>query len=163
MPYTCEICGREIYGKPLKVKIGNSVFVACPECARNRIIVQEEKPKKLIIPIKRVKKAKTKPKPANISNTLVICENAGEIVRKARERLGLKREELARKLNIKKSYLESIEAGRTYPDVQTAKLLERYLKVKIITVEEEEAPPHQHSVNTKVTLGEIIRIKKRKH
>ncbi len=86
----------------------------------------------------------------------------GKIIKNARERLKLKREVLATKLGIKRSHLENIELERIKPDIALAKKFERLLGIRILEKTEEtvvSATPQ--SLDTSLTLGEVIKLKKK--
>ncbi|MCW4019757.1 MAG: TIGR00270 family protein, partial [Candidatus Bathyarchaeota archaeon] len=43
---TCEVCGREIVGKPLKAMIGEAKMVVCRDCAKLGSVYWEVKPRR---------------------------------------------------------------------------------------------------------------------
>jgi putative transcription factor len=60
-----------------------------------------------------------------------MAEDLGAIVQKAREKLGITREELALKVFEKSSVIHKIEAGNFVPDDKAIKKLEAALGVKL--------------------------------
>ncbi|MEM0083381.1 MAG: helix-turn-helix domain-containing protein [Nitrososphaerota archaeon] len=87
-------------------------------------------------------------------------EGYGEIIRKAREKLGMTREELGALIQDKASVIKKIENEELKPTIEQAKKLEKTLKVKILVevseeVEELFKPPKTKP--TGVTLGDLMR------
>jgi putative transcription factor len=64
---------------------------------------------------------------------LEVVEGFGEVVKGARERLGLTQEELGRRIGEKASVVRRIESEEMVPDITLAKKLEHTLKVKLLT------------------------------
>lgn len=87
-------------------------------------------------------------------------EGYGEIIRKAREKLGLTREELGALIQDKASVIKKIENEELKPTIEQAKKIEKTLKVKILVevseeVEELFKPPKPKPSG--VTLGDLLR------
>lgn len=85
-------------------------------------------------------------------------ENLGEVIRSARERLGLTQEELANLVQEKVSIIRKIEAGSFRPSLELARNIEKALKVRIIRELKDEdiriTPPSGQARG--VTLGDIL-------
>jgi len=85
-------------------------------------------------------------------------ERLGDVIRSARERLGLTQEELANLVQEKVSVIKKLEAGSFRPPLELARNIERVLKVKIIRELKDEdiriTPPP--AFNRGVTLGDIL-------
>ena len=187
--YVCEICGGTFVGRPVVVDLGGYKATVCPSCARTirssmraaerRVSLPKravraplaEAPEK-VRPLKGARarpkvevpvKSKSRREPRIEEFTLV--ENYGEVLRKAREELGLTVEWVAEAANIKESLLRKIEAGKIAPSYRVARTLERILEVKIISrgpPSEEEAPSYVPPQQDKpLTLGEVLTIKKK--
>ncbi|MCK5408790.1 MAG: hypothetical protein KAJ30_00875, partial [Candidatus Heimdallarchaeota archaeon] len=43
---TCEMCGIEIYSKPINIEIEGAVLLVCPSCAKHGKQIIKTKPKK---------------------------------------------------------------------------------------------------------------------
>jgi len=187
--YVCEICGGTFVGRPVVVDLGGYKATVCPSCARTirssrraagrRVSLPKravraplaEAPEK-VRPLKGARarpkvevpvKSKSRREPRIEEFTLV--ENYGEVLRKAREALGLTVEWVAEAANIKESLHRKIEAGKIAPSYRVARTLERILEVKIISrgpPREEEAPSYVPPQQDKpLTLGEVLTIKKK--
>ena len=141
----CEICGKST--KLVRARIENSVLHVCTNCARFGDILPEEQTRKIIeqAPIEAIE----------------IDPSYASIIRLKREALGLKREQLARRLNEKASVLERIEHGKMGLDEKLAKKLEKALHVKLLGYRE----PHIDVKSQKsqdITFGDVVKLKNRK-
>lgn len=149
----CEICGKKIMGRPIRVKIEGSVMDVCADCSRfGKVQRQPEKPRRA--PRRRT----TRP----MEPVYEVLEDYSRIIREAREKRGWSREDLAKKMNEKVSVIHRIEAGRMEPDIKLAKRFERILNIRILEkFEEEETPGARAGSFRGATIGDIARIKKR--
>jgi len=171
----CEVCGREIVGKPHKVIIEGAKMITCNECAKlssdywtpesKRLEMKSPPKKKAISPLTLNRSIVSGEKAASIavsSEDLEVVEGFGLIVRRARERLNLTPEDLGKKIGEKESVIKKIESEKIIPDIRLAMKLEHALKIKILS-----KPAEPQVVKTTptskyergVTLGEIIHIK----
>ena len=115
----CEICGE----KPAEVKarIESSVLQVCSHCAGlGRVICKVEQPK---------------PKPVLLAKDTfaeeVLTEDYAVKIRAARNLAKMTQEEFATKLNVNLAVLKAAESGKRL-DLQTAKKIERALKIKLV-------------------------------
>ncbi|BDH79404.1 MAG TPA: TIGR00270 family protein [Methanothermobacter sp.] len=149
----CEICGKKIMGKPIRVKIEGSVMDVCADCSKfGKVQRQPEKPKRA--PRRRTARP--------MEPVYEVLEDYNRIIREAREKRGWSRENLAKKMNEKVSVIHRIEAGRMEPDIKLAKKFEKTLNIRILEkFEEEETPGARAGSFRGATIGDIARIKKR--
>ncbi|GAB4317175.1 MAG: multiprotein bridging factor aMBF1 [Methanobacteriaceae archaeon] len=150
----CEICGKNIIGKPMRTKIEGSVMYACNECAKLGKIQRE--------PVK-TRKQRIAPRPPRKKEpTYEVHEEYNKIVRDAREKKGWSREDLAEKIYEKVSVINRIESGKMIPDVKLAKKLENILKISITEkIEDSESQEFKATNIRGSTIGDIARIKKK--
>lgn len=90
----------------------------------------------------------------------IVVNDYAEKIRKKREILGLKQEDLAKKINEKESLMQKIESGHFEPSIGLAKKIGKFLKIKLIEDYQEE---HGNRTKTKIdsfTIGDLIKIKK---
>ncbi len=138
--------------------MGGRTVPVCKRCSPRRF---QRKP--------HVKEKGYKPKPTVKRRTLAeepeytLIDGYGRLIKTAREKLHLKREDLAAKLGIKRSHLENIELERIKPSINLAKKFERLLNIQILEkIEEEPVVLTSSSVSgTSLTLGEVLKLKKR--
>ncbi len=164
MTTTCELCGREIKGVPYSLTIDHVKVIVCKSCAnkyKDAQPLRKSTPRSL--PIKQRIFTPTVRPPRELRYTVV--DDYAQLIREAREMLGLTREVLARMVGEKESVIKKIEDGRLIPSIDLARKLERVLKINLVieeTTEEElytyETPHHTYEL----TLGDIVEIKKPK-
>jgi putative transcription factor len=154
----CEICGRPIEGEPVPVEVDKAVLYVCRSCAaRYGKKVFSQVPQQRGAPPPRPRRAPA-PRPPPVELELV--ENYGEVIRRARENLGLARETLAVMLGIKETVLRRIEAGQLQPDISLAKKLEKTLGVKLLVEAQDEGGAKGGGrVERGLTLGEVAEIR----
>ncbi|MCX8146860.1 MAG: multiprotein bridging factor aMBF1 [Candidatus Woesearchaeota archaeon] len=151
---SCEMCGKE--ERLLKVEVEGAVLSVCKECAKFGKIISS--------PVTFIKKEKVtkivkaqKPEPFEI-----IVPGYGKLVKKKREELGLKQEELAKKIAEKETLIQKIETEQIEPSIEVARKLERFLGIKI--VEEYEEKGGALSTKTKTaefTIGDLMKRDKK--
>ena len=148
---TCELCGKE--SKLMDVIIEGSVISVCNECSKYGVIVKGKVEEKKEIKFTRL--------PEDDINEFVI-ETCSERVKEAREKLGLKQEELAKKLNAKESVVHKIESKSLIPNLDLAKKLEIVLKIKLIERRNEVYSKKNISLKDKdLTIGDLVNLKKK--
>ncbi len=140
----CEMCGNEV-ASTSRVRIEGSVLQVCPECARFGAAVD---PPPAPAP---AASAAGPARPRSFSPTvagrgprrleerdlyteigeLELADDWGQRVRRARESLTWTPEELAKRLNEKKSVVLKIETGDIHPPDSLVRKLEHLLKVRL--------------------------------
>lgn len=129
----CELCGREIKGKPILIEVEGAILRVCPECARFGKVVQEARrasPSAHVNLAPRRERAPAQPV-IDVENYELV-EGYGQIIKRARESMGLTQDQLGLKTGIKPSLIAKIEQEKFYPDIATARRIEHALRVKII-------------------------------
>lgn len=149
----CEICGKTIQGRPIRVKIDGSVMQTCKECSKFGKI-QKEPPRPV--------KPRTQPRRPRIREpTYEVSEDYNTVIRVAREKNGWSREELAQKLNEKASVINRVEAGKMIPDIKLSRKLEKILNIVIVDkIDDEQLEDTVRSKIGGTTIGDIAQIKK---
>lgn len=118
----CDLCGKR--DNLVRARIDGVLLNVCRNCAKSGTIVEPIKP----IKIKRVFASKTE------SEELIVPD-FNQKIRIARQKNGLKQEELASKINEKLSVISSVESGKRMPDLKLAKKLERFFGITLIEKE----------------------------
>ena len=149
----CEICGKNIIGKPIRVKIDGSVMQTCKECSKfGKVQKEPRKPAK----------PRTIPRRPRIREpSYEVSEDFNTIIRQAREKKAWSREELAKKLYEKASVIGRIESGKMIPDIKLARKIEKILNISILDKIEDEQP--EDTVSSRrggTTIGDIAHIKR---
>lgn len=112
----CEVCGQRIIGKPYRVSIEGVVVLACEQCSSLGYRLKE---------VDRAAAAE------ELFDMPELVEEYPRLIRRARERLGLKQEELAKRLLERVSVVKKLEAGNLRPDERLIRKLQRVLKVQL--------------------------------
>jgi len=162
----CEVCGRQIFGTPIRAIIEGAKMSVCGECAKLSSGYWESKPQRRakksverqpIIPVSR-----RKPIPS-VTETLELVDDFGQRVRQARRKLELSHEDLGKKIGEKVSVLRKIESGKMTPDHMLAEKLQHALRIKLLVPPTEpKVPSGALSHPREATLGDVARLKKRK-
>ncbi|MCX8161454.1 MAG: multiprotein bridging factor aMBF1, partial [Candidatus Bathyarchaeota archaeon] len=127
----CELCGRMV-SRAMKIEVEGATVEVCGECAskaKARVIREIKRDSATVKP-----KLRTNLERDDISMELeskILRQDYGRIIREARERCGLRIEDLARIIGEKSSVIQRIEAGKLKPDLELASKLEKILKISL--------------------------------
>ena len=146
------MCGRE--GADIRAIVEGTVLNVCKTCAKFGNVIEIKKPVvneevRRVIPIKQVE----------IVDRIV--DNYASIVKKEREKSGLKQEEVAKQIAEKESVIHKIETGNLKPSLKLAKKLEQFFKIKLIEEYKEEKSKVLDLKDSDLTIGDLLRIKKK--
>ena len=159
----CDMCSspEKIY----KIEVEGSILNVCEKCASFGKVVRKIRPEMPEKKQKQVQKAAKKlaeEKAKKETETVqIITPNFSLIIRKAREKLGLKQEELAKKIAEKESVIHKLESGSIIPAIPLARKLEKFLRISLVETIEVDSPEtsDRRSSSEGLTLGDLIRIK----
>jgi len=143
----CEMCGKET--SLFSAIIEGSQMRVCENCAKFGKVLRKP------VSDLRVNVSVKKAEPVE-----ALVENFGQIVRSAREKLGLTQKDFALKLTEKESVINKIESGSFSPPISLARKLEKILKIKLVEVEKEEEVSSESKRSGPMTIGDLIKIKK---
>ena len=159
----CEVCGRQILGTPFRAIIEGANMTVCSQCSKLGSGYWEPRPqsrakqsmkRQPIQPFVKIKQRITVPE------TLEVVDNFAQLVRPAREGLGMSHEDLGRKIRERVSVLRKIESGKMVPDLGLAEKLEHTLKIKLrVPTSDPKAQSSSSSKPRGTTLGDIIKFK----
>ncbi|WP_295721793.1 multiprotein bridging factor aMBF1 [uncultured Methanobrevibacter sp.] len=162
----CEMCGKPIEGKPIRVKIDGAAMDVCKDCSKFGKIQKVPRPSQYMQ--KKDKNKKRTNKPArnyskNDEPAEELVENYGSIIRNARESKKLSREQLGEKIFEKVSVISKIETEKMDPDLKLARKLEKTLNIKLIEKSEKiDLESYQNISRGGNTIGSVVKIKKSK-
>jgi len=150
----CEMCGKKT--ELFKAIVEGTELKICDGCSKFGKITSRVKEN-----FKKTKK-KIEIEQEELPEIIqIISSDYSNKVKSSRESLGLKQEELAKKLNEKESIIHKIETGHFEPNISLARKLEKFLKIKLV---EEEKIEKEKSVKINssegLTIGDILKIKK---
>ncbi|MEK6856662.1 MAG: multiprotein bridging factor aMBF1 [Nanoarchaeota archaeon] len=143
---SCDLCGKE--SELFVANIEGSIVHSCKNCCRFGNVIGKFEEFKSEIKIKKY---------AEKENTETLIENYSEIIRKERNRKGLKQDELAMKLNVKESIIHKIENGQMVPSLDIARKIEKFFGIKLIENIPDIKINLEHSEMKGFTLGDIIK------
>ena len=148
------MCGSN--RKLVRAKIEGTVLDVCQGCARFGEIVKVPRPVTLN-PHKRHVIHKNLPEKIE-----VIVLNYYSLIKSAREKRGLKQEDVARKMSEKESLYHRIESGQVKPSIRMAKKLEEFFKIKLVEEHSDKMQATMASApinKNAMTIADIIRKK----
>jgi len=150
----CHICGqpavKQAYVEGAKVHV-------CAECARYGKEVAKPPVLKGRVAVGAA--------PAAPLKELFPVDGYGEKIRRAREKMGMRPEDLAAKIFITKNELVHLEEERLKPAEKTARKLEKELNIALLVEKREddgEKPLKTTGRKGGLTLADVVEIKSRK-
>ena len=151
----CEICGKKIAGRPVRVKIEGSIMQTCQDCSKFGKVQKE--------PQRAVKRRTAPRRPRIREPSYEVSEDFNTLVRVAREKKGWSREDLAKKVYEKASVVSRIESGKMVPDIKLARKLENILSINLLDKVENEQTEETGPQRVRgATIGDIAQIKRNK-
>lgn len=149
------MCGKE--DQLFKTEIEGTELNVCKACSRYGKVITLIK-----VEVKQEKKPKIVGKKEGESQKEVaftIVEDYANRIKKAREKLGMKQEEFAKKINEKESLIHKIETEHFEPNISLAMKIERFLKIKLIEQYEESHIKKAEAESDSFTIGDILKTK----
>ena len=146
----CDMCGKD--GELYQAKIEGTVMNVCRNCAKFGKVIRKRVVEKIEI---RKKEAPKEEGPVEM-----VVANYNELIKNAREKLGLKQEELAQQLNLKTSMINNIERKKFKPNPDLARKLEKNLRIKLVEEYEEEKSFSGSGQSSGMTFGDLIKKRK---
>jgi len=152
----CELCGRECDCRP--AVIDGVKMMLCPGCIRHGTIIKDEKPSNIKPNVLSNKIFKPKVKDVYKDMNKELVSNWNILIKNARKKKGLSREELGFKINERTVTIAKIENGDLRPSDKMVKKLEKELG---ITLNEEvksvSSISNISSSRKGLTLGDFIK------
>lgn len=150
----CELCGKN--EGTLQVLVEGSSLAACNKCKNFGTVVG------VLTSAAKAPSKQTVNKPTVEEPTEFLVRDYSKRIKSAREKLGKTQEEFAQLLREKASMVSKIETGQFEPTIETAKKLERILKIKLIeTTGVEVQEIHKQQKTEGFTIGDFIKVKDR--
>ena len=143
----CEMCGKSV--ELFNTNVEEVVMKLCRPCSRFGKAVRTQK--KIIL------QKKNPSRKMEVIESLV--PNAAKLVKNAREGLGLKQVELAKRIAERESIIQKIESGSFRPSTSLIKKLEKTLKITLLEkVKEEIDLPEEKSTKTgALTIADLMK------
>ncbi|MEM2082633.1 MAG: multiprotein bridging factor aMBF1 [Candidatus Bathyarchaeia archaeon] len=160
----CEICGKEIFGRPKRIIVERAELTVCQDCSKLGEPAAEVRGVASRATRPRAAARKVAPKIPKELLESEVCEDFAERVRRGRIAAAMSQEDLAKRINEKVSVIQRVESGKMVPSVRLCKALEHALKIKLLVEARAEEPiPRSQLVGASYepTLGDLARIKKK--
>ncbi len=164
----CEICGREIVGKPGRSLVEGAKLIVCQQCSSlgtslpsfpdrpNRPLARPLiSPSHTHAPIERL------PKAVEDSD---LVEEYPTVIKEGREKHSLTQQDLAFKAKEKVTVIQKIEIGKMLPTMRLAKELEHILRIRLLVPRDDldlPALPRRTVPQPGVTLGDVALVRHR--
>jgi len=151
----CEMCGRET--ELYETIVEGTKLEVCKDCSSfGNVVAKKEGIEEKVKPWISEKRILPGEKE-------IVVDDCANIVKSARERKKMTQKDLAMAIAEKESVIHKIESGQIIPWMKTAKKLEQFLRVKLITKYEgnSEGVRIDFKDNT-MTIGDILKIKEKK-
>lgn len=155
----CELCGKEILGKPKRVVVEGAELETCATCGGFGTEIR--RPRTSVGPTSKVA-AHSRTRYRDIYRQMEgeIDPDFDDIVKNARKRAGITQEQLAAQIMEKALVIKKIERKELTPDDKLRKKLEKALNVNlIIEIGREKAQRGKPSGN--LTLGDVAVVRRR--
>jgi putative transcription factor len=169
----CEICGREIVGKPGRTLVEGARLIVCQQCSNigtrlpgfpdkspGRPVPAAVMGRRPVVSSSRTHAPIEKmPKVVEESD---LIEEYPVAVKEARAKLGLSQQDLAFKAKEKVTVIQKIEIGKMLPTMRLAKELEHILHVRLLVPRDEleiPAPPRRQIASPEPTLGDVALVR----
>ncbi|HSV50275.1 MAG TPA: multiprotein bridging factor aMBF1, partial [Candidatus Acidoferrales bacterium] len=163
----CEVCGRKIHQDPVRAKIEGATLTVCVECSKHGQVVYGEPAAAASTPVSPTKSYQhipvimKKPPVSTVQISQEVVEDYANVIRVAREKMGLTLEDLGKKVAERASLLKHIENGKVEPNNQLASRLEHVLKITLmVAIADEKVQVAPKRPSEGMTLGDLIDMSK---
>lgn len=157
----CDMCGRE--QAVLRASVEGSTMSLCEGCSKFGKVVGR-------IAVAAAAKKKEEKVAAAVpeDETDFIVANFGQLLKQKREEMGrkledsfMKLEDFAKLIAVKESVLHKMETGAYKPNVEEAKRIGKLIGLKLVEKVEEVESLVPEPKKDQLTLGDMIKIKKK--
>ena len=150
---TCEMCGydREL----VDAIVEGATMSVCLECSKFGHVIPINQP----VVDKKIERADESSKP-QLDTVDVIVDDYNERIKKAREKKGLKQEDLAKSIAEKVSVIHQLESKKLKPSFRLSKKLSVFLNIDLITSSEQQSSEKPKSLDFKdssLTIGDMLK------
>jgi len=156
------MCGKEVSYLRTAV-IEGAVLKVCENCAKFGEEIDEREAKKYVkgsagVAEKLESRERRMREKDILEEEEVLAPDYSSRVRDARMKHGLNKEELARKINEKKSVIAKVESGELIPDRELSRKLEKFLGIELMVKVEPVHVQKKSGERRGLTLGDLIRM-----
>lgn len=158
---SCDMCGSDkepffsanVEGTPMKVC--NGCLRYAKDARRIAPTLSEKKQKKIV---KQEERRVQQDEEEAVERIQMIVPNYAQLIKNAREKRGLKQEQLAKLMNEKESLLHMVESGKRKPSFRLAEKLQTALGISLFEMyEEKKQKSSGRGSNGPLTIGDMIK------
>lgn len=147
----CELCGKK--AAKIDAIVEGTMLKVCENCSEYGKVIPIKKP---------VIREQTKLRVEREEPIETIVLDYADKIKKARESLDLKQEDVSKKIAEKQSVIHKIETGHLKPSLDLARKFERLFNIKLIEETKEKQSKNLDFKNTKLTIGDILKLKRKR-
>ena len=161
----CELCGKET-DRPYTVYIEGSKLKVCKDCSRfgdQRNEASKEEGSKIVIE-ERLERRERRMKSRDVFAPAPkeLADDYPARIKEARRAKDWDQDALAKRLNEKKSVITKLEAGTMVPSDKLRRKIERLLDISLMESPAVAATGSKGSGGRGLTLGDMIKVEKKK-
>ena len=146
----CELCGK--HAVLAEAVIEGTFLSVCKNCLNFGTAV--------VVPHKEITKGV--PRKIIVDQEIeIVTSKYALLIKDAREKLGLKQEELAQRISERESVMHRLESGMLKPTLDLARKLENSLGIKLIEKYREEKSKVLDLSDSSLTIGDILKTKRK--
>jgi|TARA_B100002003_G_C14124567_1_gene540893 putative transcription factor len=149
----CDMCGKE--SEIFLTNIEGTELNVCGGCSKFGKVIRKVNTQPVTQRETRQQKTFQEEETATI-----IKAGFGNLIKNAREKLGLKQEDFAKKINEKTSLIHSLESEHHEPSIKAAEKIEKFLNINLVEEIKLEKTNLEHKDSGALTIGDMIKIKK---
>lgn len=165
----CEVCGREIVGKPARSLVEGATLIVCRNCAAlgKELPGFSDRPRPRTLPAASRLGSKPRPPIESLPRSIEesdLVDDYPRVIKQAREKMGLSQHELAFKAKEKLTVIQKIELEKMLPTMRLTRELEHVLRVKLLVPKEEvevPTPSPRLTSTAEATLGDVALVRQK--
>ena len=149
----CDMCGKE--SEIFLTNIEGTELNVCNGCSKFGKVIRK-------VSVQPVTQRETRQKQSfqEEETATIIKEGFGNLIKNAREKLGLKQEDFAKKINEKTSLIHGLESEHHEPSIRAAEKIEKLININLVEEIKLEKTNLEHKDSGALTIGDMIKIKK---
>jgi len=151
----CDLCSKE--GQLFNTKIEGAYLDVCEACSKYGVIIDQVRTDSEVKGIEKAKRARMRNKPTQET----VVPDYDTKIKRAREEKGLSQEEFAGAVSEKKSLIQNIESGRIVLSIELAEKLEKFLRIRLLELDDEEYKMPMSTTTENMTIGHLIKDKRK--
>jgi len=148
---SCSLCGKR-FPELLNAIVEGSMLSVCEDCSKFGNVIEVKKPeiqeeRRRIIKIEEPKELE------------LVVKDFPNKIKEARELMGLKQEEVAKKIAEKESVVHKLESGHLTPSLNLVRKLENLFHIRLIYNYKEHRTKTLDLNDPSITIGDLVKKK----